>query len=76
MTHIPGHMLEILKTVWGENAWEQRHKVHIIDFRKLKLLNPQTTSSDGLATKITADERFDHETNTGLKGILPHHWLA
>lgn len=67
MTHIPGHMLEILKTVWGENVWDQRHKVYIIDFKKLKLLNPETTLSKDLATEITAD---------GLKGISYHHWLA
>ncbi|KFZ22728.1 hypothetical protein V502_02792 [Pseudogymnoascus sp. VKM F-4520 (FW-2644)] len=77
MTHIPGHMLEILKTIWDENINDTKHKVHVIDFRKLKLLNLQTTLSQDLATKITPDERFHYKTNAdGLKGISYHHWLA
>lgn len=77
ITHTPGHMLEILKTMWHKNAEDPKHKVHIIDFRKLKLLNPQTTLSKDLATKNTTEKRFSSKRNTGgLKGISDHHWLA
>ena len=65
MAHTPGHMLEILKTFRHDNAEDPKHEVHIIDFRKLKLLNSQSTLSKDLATKNTTEKRFSSKGNIG-----------
>ena len=76
MTHIPGHMLEILKQEWDDNTRDQRFQVHIIDFQKLKLLNPHTKTTQNLTTGIKV-EKYHYEKNPeGLKAISNHHWLA
>jgi hypothetical protein len=78
MTHIPGQMLEILKQRWSDAATQdQSSQVHIIDLRKLKLLNHSMTTTQSLATEITSQERYHyHKNRNGLKGISAHHWLA
>lgn len=70
ITHIPGQMLEILDRKSRNDA----HQVHIIDFRKLKLLNPHMKTTRDLAMGV---ERFHSKTNPGgPKAISYHHWLA
>jgi hypothetical protein len=70
-------MLEVLKRNWGDDARDRRYQVHIIGLRRLKLLNPHTTTTQNLATGIAIKEYYYHQKNPeGLKGISNHHWLA
>jgi uncharacterized DUF497 family protein len=57
------------KKDWDENIKDPKHKVHVIDFRKLKLLNPQTTLSQDLATKNTAEKRYSSKCVAIAVGI-------
>lgn len=77
VTHIPGQMLEILKTTGGHAAQDPNSKVYILDLRKLKLLSPGMKTTKNLTIKVPSEEYYHYERNqAGLKGISSHHWLV